>query len=426
VVIKHFLKGILCLIYFWGSFSLAKAESTPHLIIADFRLSSTIICEGECISITDYSQDASTWAWRFEGSMMTNTSLVNPPNQCYPTAGTYPIRLIVTDGSNRDTMIKLIRVVPLPNVDLGNDTTICEFQSVRLDATLPNATYQWSTGENTPFITVQESGNYIVETTRSTCQASDTIYITTIETPFIDLGQDKILCADEVMLLDVFHSDALTYSWQNNSTSSMIEVTESGQYFVEVQYSSGCSNSDTIAFYPEVPLEFSLPIDTFFCKNNQLILNAYQEQIIEYEWITPIFYWSVSLKNESISITERGIYTLNIKNDCFEITQEILVEEQDCGCYPFVPTAFSPNNDGENDEFKIYANCEILNFNLKVFDRWGGLVFSSKKQETGWQGTINNKIAPNGVYVWLLEYEAKTERGTIEPRINKGSVVLMK
>jgi gliding motility-associated-like protein len=64
------------------------------------------------------------------------------------------------------------------------------------------------------------------------------------------------------------------------------------------------------------------------------------------------------------------------------------------------PTAFTPNGDGLNDTFSISGQF-IRDLQLQVFDRWGGLVYSSQQQEP-WDGTLNGKLLPEGAYVWSV------------------------
>ena len=66
-----------------------------------------------------------------------------------------------------------------------------------------------------------------------------------------------------------------------------------------------------------------------------------------------------------------------MNNRCTGLTQFVEVTEEDCGCYPFVPNVFTPNNDGRNDAFQIYSNCTIQDYELTIYDRWGNLVFQS-------------------------------------------------
>jgi gliding motility-associated-like protein len=77
----------------------------------------------------------------------------------------------------------------------------------------------------------------------------------------------------------------------------------------------------------------------------------------------------------------------------------------------FIPTAFSPNNDGTNDNFIAYgANCARQIKKMAIFSRGGEMVFNEQNiplnnPSKGWDGTFNNKILPNDVYVYVIEIE---------------------
>jgi gliding motility-associated-like protein len=70
------------------------------------------------------------------------------------------------------------------------------------------------------------------------------------------------------------------------------------------------------------------------------------------------------------------------------------------------PNAFTPNGDGANDVFRPVYPCEVIYSHLKVYSRWGELVFETDSPTTGWDGKINGNDAPSDVYVWWLQYEA--------------------
>jgi gliding motility-associated-like protein len=86
----------------------------------------------------------------------------------------------------------------------------------------------------------------------------------------------------------------------------------------------------------------------------------------------------------------------------------------DCECEGMIekygvyfPNVFTPNNDGINDEFKAYTQDEILSFELKIYDRWGGLLFSSNNLNEGWNGISNSKKLENGVYLYHCQINDK-------------------
>jgi gliding motility-associated-like protein len=68
----------------------------------------------------------------------------------------------------------------------------------------------------------------------------------------------------------------------------------------------------------------------------------------------------------------------------------------------YIPTAFSPNNDGINDNFTIFATNPTA-FNLKVYNRWGQVIFESFDIQHTWNGTYQGEAVPMDSYVYTLE-----------------------
>ncbi len=85
----------------------------------------------------------------------------------------------------------------------------------------------------------------------------------------------------------------------------------------------------------------------------------------------------------------------------------------------FVPTAFSPNGDGENDV--LYVRGYLNGIYFTVYDRWGKKVFESNDESVGWDGLINGKPANEGVYMWYLQTSVNGEGKKF-----KGDVSLMR
>ncbi len=92
-------------------------------------------------------------------------------------------------------------------------------------------------------------------------------------------------------------------------------------------------------------------------------------------------------------------------------------------CFIDVPTAFTPNNDGLNDFFRPHNALKADNYQFKVYNRWGQLIFSSGNWQEKWDGRINGAVQPTGVYVWMLSY---IHRDTKQPVFKKGTVTLIR
>ncbi len=78
----------------------------------------------------------------------------------------------------------------------------------------------------------------------------------------------------------------------------------------------------------------------------------------------------------------------------------------------YVPTAFTPNGDGENDFFDI-KGVHICQFNLQVFDRWGRVVFESNSLDNKWNGKVNDELSPVTVFAYIIKVKSCTGK-TIE------------
>ncbi len=101
------------------------------------------------------------------------------------------------------------------------------------------------------------------------------------------------------------------------------------------------------------------------------------------------------------------------------------------GCNIFVPNAFTPNGDEINDRFTLKHSdiCNIQEFDLKIFDRWGRMVFETKTSDPNqaWDGTFEGKELQQGVYIWNLYVRIHPSTPYEEPVISKqGTVVIIR
>ncbi|MFT6054854.1 MAG: gliding motility-associated-like protein [Roseivirga sp.] len=133
------------------------------------------------------------------------------------------------------------------------------------------------------------------------------------------------------------------------------------------------------------------------------------------------FYWSNNPTTEAQdgSGFSQGSYSVRIEDasGC-ETTLDFDVVER----YPklFIPNAFSPNNDGTNDEFKPVTDCS-LTYSIQVFNSWGAVVFATEDITKGWDGRFNNQKVPDGQYSYIIFY-AGSINGVNFEETRRGSV----
>ncbi|MFN0034165.1 MAG: T9SS type B sorting domain-containing protein [Saprospiraceae bacterium] len=118
-----------------------------------------------------------------------------------------------------------------------------------------------------------------------------------------------------------------------------------------------------------------------------------------------------------IVVTRKGEF-----NGCDnEVSKEVTIGAKE----DVFPNAFTPNGDGSNDVFRPVFPCEVVFSNLKVFSRWGELVFETDDPLAGWDGRIQDLDAPSDVYAWRVEYEA-IRVGERLRFLEKGGVTLLR
>ena len=109
---------------------------------------------------------------------------------------------------------------------------------------------------------------------------------------------------------------------------------------------------------------------------------------------------------------------------CTLCSGEILTDQMTVYVTPYMPNAFTPNGDGNNDDFKIVGLPpeNITEFNIQIFNRWGQIVFATNDILHSWDGTFNGEICPEGDYTWVIFYEDNKKTKTS----NKGTLTLLR
>ena len=334
-------------------------------------------------------------------------------------AGTYFV--VVQDNfGNLDTLSGLeITEPPGLDLDLGNDTLVCETDSLILDAGAPGIDFQWSTGDTTQLITIYTNGIYSVEVMDQLgCLGRDTLQVLFTEPPEIDLGGDTLLCDQNIFGLDAdplgLYSGA-TFAWNSGESTPAILVNESGEYQVEVEFGEGCIDRDTINIGLLFSPEIELGPDTFICANEGFVLDA--DPLDNYPDAN--FTWNTGEVGAEVPIQNTDEYVVTVENICGAGSDSIYLEVNRSTPSIFIPSAFTPNNDGINETFLPVA-IHIEDYHLVILDRWGKTVFESRNSSLAWDGTFNGKPLPEGNYIYLLR--ARNCLGELDAR--RGSVTI--
>jgi gliding motility-associated-like protein len=130
--------------------------------------------------------------------------------------------------------------------------------------------------------------------------------------------------------------------------------------------------------------------------------------------------WQNGDRTPTFTASDTGRYFLTVSNECGIASKGINILPGVCRLY--IPTAFTPNGDNLNDVFRIKQHFPVKMFNMRIFSRYGEIIFDSNSMQAGWDGIYKGQKLPSGNYVWIVSVEYNDNR--IENL--RGTVMLMR
>jgi gliding motility-associated-like protein len=305
----------------------------------------------------------------------------------YPdSAGTYWVTVTVNTCTASDT----INVVNDLQLDLGPDISLCTIAPV-IDAG-PADSYLWSTGDTTQLIYPLVPGAYWATITSGACSASDTVNALIDDLPF-SLGPDISLCTTSPVL-DA--GAASSYLWSTGDTTQTIQPAAAGTYWATITIGA-CSASDTAEVLMDQ--QVNLGADFSICAAAAVTLDA---------GIAANYLWSTGETTQTISPVSAGVYWVSISTGNCMATDTVQLSGYLAEGMIYIPNSFTPDNNGTNDRFLVYGE-NIVEFRMKIFNRWGELVFETDNPQAGWDGRYQGEIVQEDVYVYVIEYRSECD-----------------
>ncbi|MBC7902082.1 MAG: gliding motility-associated C-terminal domain-containing protein [Gemmatimonadaceae bacterium] len=350
---------------------------------------------------------------------------------------TYYVDLEESGCRNRDSV--KVRVVDHVSLTAMNDTTVCTSDQFRMQIESDGLRYAWTPAIQCddptlvdPIVTTGSLTTYRVRANIGSCQALADVVVRTVPYPVANAGLDTTICFNTNAFLHG-KTDGQNWSWSpalNVSNALLLDASAKPARttaFVLTAFDvRGCPKPgrDTV-------LVTVLPDIVPFAGNDTTVVVSQPLQFkatggVKYSW-SP----AINLSNTGIA-NPVGIF----RSPAAALQYRVLVYNE-AGCVDsafvkvkvfntkasvFVPNAFTPNNDRNNDVLKpILAGISRLEY-FHVYNRWGKLVFSSANEGIGWNGTDGGKELSTGTFVWILK-ATDYNGGSI---INKGTVVLIR
>lgn len=396
----------------------------------------TLICSVDTLPLKAIVSNVATVKW----NPSVNISNTNIPNPLVWPKDTALYIITVTEGTcvNKDTI--KVNVLDFITVDITPaDTGICKTDSIVLRPVSHALSYQWTpalglsdAAVKYPKASPASTMKYYVTANLGKCQDKDSIRIRVTPYPQATINAVDTLCfGDSVKLQATIVGASFVWSpvttLRNISTLSPVAKPDSTtKYILTVYDTIGCPKPfrDTITV-PVLP-----PVDAYAGEDTTIVvgqsLQLFGSGGSFYQWVP-----ATGLNNSNIfnpiALFNAGPdsirYRLKVTTTagCVgydEIVVRLFKTQPDI----FIPTGFTPNNDGLNDVLKaIPVGIQKFEF-FKIFNRWGQMLFTTSDPQKGWDGLLNGTQQPSGTYVFMaqgIDYLGK-------PVFKKGTVVLIR
>jgi gliding motility-associated-like protein len=416
---------------------------------AQFSVNSNAGCAAFEVVFENASSESDSYVWDFGNGLLDSTTF--NPVVVYDTPGQYTVFLYVTDSICliTDTAQITIQVFDSLMVDAGSTVELCAPVPITLTGNSfgTSTTYIWSedntftnplnTNTSDPNLTITpaQDGYYYLQVSNPYCSAYDSVLVTFISSA-IQLSGDSSLCLGDNSEISLTNSNPainFSYSWspssiitQNNGSSVMINPTSSQYIYVVASASNGCVVEDSL--YINVS---NLGSETIVASASETLVVAGTTVTLtgsptgySYTWFPPDAVSNHTLQQTTAVVNQTTIFLLTVSDEFCQKSDTVQVKVMEFVCdksFIYVPNAFSPNGDGNNDVLFVRSGL-VKDIEFRVFNRWGEMVFESLSTDTGWDGKFREKLCTPDVY----DYYLKVVCAEGDDKIFKGNVTLLR
>ena len=397
----------------------AGSFSSPVLeVVDDLGLDSTVLeipCNSN-VTLTANGGVGATYEWYDQsGNIFSTNNVVTVGNGTYwVTATSFGCPVI------SDTLTVISQSAPV--VELGNDITIDCNSTVLLDPNISGGSgvYNYLWNNNSTSNTLNTGGGFysvIVTDDQTGCYGEDSINITEDQPPNTVISGGGSICSDGSTVQINFLYDGLipwdlqyynqtdTFLQTNIQTANYsITTSTSGTYQIlnVLDYNDCMSNysGQAIVQVNQMP-EAVLSPDSYILYIGDTLLIQLPEDYSYYQWFDQN---NDSISNSSVlSIYQAGDYYVygEDQNGCFDYSNSVTVDEVP-RTELYVPNTFTPNADWHNEVFTVYGK-NIKEYSLKIFNRWGDLLFESNDIQKHWDGYFKGRKVDENKYLYYIE-----------------------
>jgi len=332
-----------------------------------------------------------------------------------------------------------VHVIDKVNLELPPDTTICKTDSIFIQPETNALYFSWTPAQalnssvvKSPYAVPLSNTTYSLTASVGKCFATGKMNVNVVPYPAASAGLDGAICFGKTIALNA-NIVGSNFTWSpesslyNAKTLSPIAGPQSTtSYILYVTDTLGCPKpaTDTVEVTVIPKIIAFAGNDTTVVRTQPLQLNATGGSI--YEW-APSSNLSNAFIANPVAVFNDGpdTITYNVKvstpEGCFS-SDSIKIYIFKTEPQVFIPTAFTPNGDGRNDMFRPTVAGMKQFYYLRIYNRWGQLLYNTGTPEKGWDGTYNGNKQAAGTYVYVIEAKDYTDKSFLK----KGTFVLIR
>lgn len=389
-----------------------------------------------------YTTPVYQWQNNINGTGWTDIAGANTVNASVDltgaASGTYLYRLAVGESANFAnsqcrivSSVLTVNINPLPSPAPTSNGPLCVGETLNLVAQgASTSTYAWtgpngftSTLQNPTITNIMDAnaGLYsVIVKTDAGCEASGNVTVAIGTRPVITISDEVTICEGSSTTLQA--SGGTTYLWSPsiglsdaNVANPIASPTVTTTYTVSVyDAGSACPATGTVTVtVNKIPVANAGEDKSLVVGNSITLDGSSNETAVTYNWSPSDFLSDPRVLNPICSTTKSITYTLTVTslNGCGISSDDVNVKVYD---KLFIPNGITPNGDGINDSWNIPGLDSYTKVHVRVFNRYGTIVYESTNKTVSWDGTFKGKLLAEAVYYYtILLDDAKPISGWI-------------
>ena len=400
--------------------------------MANFEVDLLEGCAPLTLLFENESNDTINYSWEFgPGSEILIDGA--SPTVLFSEPGIYEVILTIEDTicGLVDTAVKIITVHPELELEVPNDTIVCDefMDDIWANSNGTATSFTWSTDidfgtmlnddamDSVISVNPTETTTYYIKASNgwALCDLIDSVTVTFVGGG-IDIVNDTTICLGDTVFLaavNLFPEFDIEFDWEPNeflyfeSGGFAAGIPPNSMYYYLTSTTDlGCVIHDSVW----VQVNEIDPASVYATATPDLVPEGGTTTLeafplgYNYYWIPPEDVDSPTSRITTATVENSHTYTVIVTDGVCSVSTQVTVKTYEFVCgevYIFVPNAFSPNGDNENDLLFVRGK-NLEKVELKIFDRWGELVFETIDQTVGWDGTFKGEKLDPDVYVYHL------------------------